>query len=185
MNRSIDFFKTIGKQMMKDLNVMMIAQIQSYNPSNNTATVVPLHTEPNTNEVYNPIPNIPIGFFSIGGYSIKVQPKNGDIILLIFCDYDMDNISIDGQTKDAKTTRTHSLQDAIVLPLSINFLNNTFSATQDLIIQKDGTSAYAKLTQDGNWVLNGNSIKLGENANKRVLVEDSEGYTSSSKVYAE
>lgn len=171
--------------MMKDLNVMMIAQIQSYNPSNNTATVVPLHTEPGTSEAYNPIPNIPIGFFSIGGYSIKVQPKIGDIILLIFCDYDMDNVAINGETKDAKTARTHDLQDAIALPLSINFLNNAFNATQDLIIQKDGANAYAKLTEDGNWILNGNSIKLGENASKRVLIEDSEGYTSSSKVYAE
>ncbi len=185
MNRTVDLFNSINKQLMQNLNVMMIAQIQSYNSSNNTATVVPLHTEPSTGDVYNPIPNIPVGFFSIGGYSIKVQPKVGDIFLMIFCDYDMDNIVTDGETKDAKTARTHNLQDAIALPLSINFLNNTFNATQDLIISKDGTSAYAKLTQDGNWILNGNSIKLGENADKKILVEGGTYGTPSSKVYAE
>lgn len=185
MKSTIDFFKSLGKQSMNDLNVMMIAQVQSYNSSNNTAIMVPLHIEPNTGKEYNPIPNIPVGFFSIGGYSIKVQPKVGDIFLMIFCDYDIDNIVTDGETKDAKTVRTHNLQDAIALPLSINFLNNAFNATQDLIISKEGTSAYAKLTQDGSWILNGNSIKLGENASKKVLVEGGTYGTPSSKVYAE
>jgi hypothetical protein len=185
MNRATDFFKTLTKQNMNDLNVMMIAKVQDYNSNTNTATMVPLHIEPNTGKEYQPIPNIPVGFFSIGGYSIKVQPKAGDIFIMLFCDYDIDNIVTDGSTKDSKTSRTHGLQDAIAVPLSINFLNNAFNAAQDLIISREGTSAYAKLTQDGNWILNGNSIKLGENASKRVLIENMEGYTASSKVYAE
>lgn len=185
MNRVTDFFKSLVKQNMNDLNVMMIAQVQSYDVNTNTATMVPLHVEPNTGQEYQPILNVPVGFFSIGGYSIKVQPKVGDTFILLFCDYDIDNIVTDGSTKDSKTSRTHGLQDAIAVPVSINFLNNAFNATQDLIISKEGTSAYAKLTQDGNWILNGNSIKLGENANKKVLVEGSTYGTPSSKVFAE
>lgn len=185
MNRFVNMMKSMSSQMMNDLNVLMIAEVQSYDSNKNTATVIPLHVVPEQKEAYQPIPNVFIGFFSIGGFSIKVQPSIGDKLLMLFCDYDIDNIATDGETKDARTTRTHNLQDAIIIPFSINFLNNAFNATQDLVIQKEGTSAYVKITNSGDIILNGNNIKLGANASTKVLLQGGTYGTPSSKVYAE
>lgn len=183
-DHAASFFKNVIDGLGNNINVLMVGTIQSYNSTENMATVVPQHYIPNQDIEYQPLVNVPLGFFSLGGYTIKVQPKVGDKVLVLFCDYDIENLLING-TKKQKTTRTHALEDAIALPLSINFLNNAFNATQDLIIQKEGTGAYVKITQSGDIVLNGNSIKLGENASTKVLLEGGTYGTPSSKVYAE
>lgn len=185
MNYGANYFINLQKKIGNNINVMMIGTVKSYDSSTNMAEIIPLHTVPETeNQEYPPLVSVPIGFFNIGGYSIKVQPKVEDRFILLFSDYDIENLLIDG-TKTNKTKRTHALEDCIALPLSINFLNESNNATQDLIIGKDGTNAYAKLTQDGNWILSGNSIKLGENATKGVVVSDGANSSISSKVFAE
>lgn len=162
-------------------NTMMIGEIKFYNSSNNTAEIIPLHSVPGQNAEYQPIPNIPIGFYSLGGFSIKVSPKIGDKILLIFCDYDIENLKIDGVTKTSRSNRTHSLEDAIAIPLSINFLNNSFSSTEDLVIKKEGTNSYIKIKQDGTIVINSDRVEIGEGASNAVALA---GGGSSSILYA-
>lgn len=180
-NHAANLFGKIIEGMGNDINVMMIGKIESYDSSTNMAKVIPQHIVPNQNTEYPPLISVPIGFFSIGGFSIKVQPKTGDKLLILFCDYDIENLLINGTTQN-KTKRTHSLEDAIVLPLSINFLNDVSNITQDLTIDKDGTSTYIKIKQDGTIVLNSSSIKLGENATKAVKLSDN---SNSLKVFAE
>lgn len=183
-NHAAYLFQKIIESIGNDINVMMIGQVKSYNSTTNMAEIIPLHTIPKQNTDYQPLTNVPIGFFNIGGFSIKVQPKVGDKLLILYCDYDIENLLIDG-TKQNKTQRTHSLDDAIVLPLSINFLNNVSNITQDLTIAKDGTNAYVKIASSGDIVINGNNIKLGENANTKVLIEGGTYGVASNKVYAE
>jgi len=185
MNNVTDFFNNLSMGLTNNLNVLMLGRITSYNSNDNTATIEPLHMIPKQNVQYQPLINVPIGIFSIGGYSIKVKPKVGDVVLVLFADYDLDNILIDGKTKMANTDRTHALEDGIVLPLTINFLNNTFNCTEDLIISKEGTNSYVKIKSNGDIVLNANNIKLGENASRKIVLDNGESYTTSSKVYAE
>jgi len=183
-NHAANLFNKVVEGVGNDINVMMVGQIKSYDSTTNMAEVIPLHTVPKQNIEYKPLISVPVGFFNIGGFSIKVQPKVDDKLLILFCDYDIENLLING-TKQNKTTRTHALDDAIVLPLNINFLNNVTNITQDLTIAKDGTAAYVKITNSGDIILNGNSIKLGENASTKVLVEGGTYGVASSKVYAE
>lgn len=185
MKEVAKLFQSVVGGMGNDLNVMVIGKIVEYDSTYNTATIEPMHYVPQENIPLNPLITVPIGYFSLGGYTIKVRPQLGDMVLVLFCDYDIDNLLIDGNTKKPATDRTHALEDAIVLPLSINFLNNAFNATEDLIIQKEGTSSYVKIQSNGDIVINANNIKLGENATKKILIEDSNTYTTSSKVYAE
>ena len=179
-----NFIQNVKDGLGNDINVMMVGIIQSYDENSKMATIIPQHFIPKQNIEYTPLVNVSIGFFSMGGFTIKVKPKVGDRLLILFCDYDIDNLLING-TKKNKTERTHALEDAIVLPLSINFLNEASNVTQDLVIQKEGTSAYVKITQDGGIVLDGTSIKLGENAIKGVVLNNGTNYIVSSKVYAE
>ena len=170
MNRGANFFLNLQDKISNDINSMMIGIVKSYNVSNNMAEMIPLHTDNGTGKEFPPIISVPIGFFSIGGYSIKVQPKVGDRFILLFSDYDIENLLING-TKTNKTQRTHALEDCIALPLSINFLNEANNATQDLTISKSGTGAYIKMSDDGGITLNGSYIKLGENAAFKVTKE--------------
>lgn len=181
MKNVANLFQSVVSGLGNTLNCTMLGKITEYNSTENTATIEPLHTVPVQNVPYAPLINVPIGFFNMGGYTIKVKPKIGDVMLILFADYDIDNILIDGKTKTPTTERTHALEDAIALPLSINFLNNTFNATEDLTLQKEGTNSYIKIKPNGDIIINSNSIKLGENASKRVLIENG----TSSKVYAE
>ena len=184
MNRGANFFVNLQNKIGNDINSVMIGQLKSYDSSTNMAEIIPLHTDPNTQNEYPPLINVPIGFFNIGGYSIKVQPKVGDRFILLFSDYDIENLLING-TKTNKTKRTHALEDCIALPLSINFLNETNNATQDLVIAKNGTSAYAKITNDGGFIFSGNFFKFGENATKGVVISDGTNSSISNKVFAE
>ncbi|WP_125153677.1 Gp138 family membrane-puncturing spike protein [Clostridium rectalis] len=185
MNNIVSVFQNAMSNLGNNLNCVLIGKIIEYQSLHNTATIELLHNVPTQNIPYQPLINIPIGFFSIGGYSIKVRPNINDVVVLIVSDYDIDNLLIDGKTKKSNTDRVHALEDAIVLPLSINFLNNSFNATEDLTIQKNGTESYVKIKNNGEIVLNANNIKLGENANKKVLIENGNTYSTSSKVYAE
>lgn len=185
MKNVANVFQNVVEGLGNSLNCTMLGKITAYNSTENTATIEPLHNVPVQNIPYVPLINVPIGFFNMGGYTIKVKPKIGDVMLILFADYDIDNLLIDGKTKVPNTSRTHALEDAIVLPLSINFLNNAFNATEDLTVQKEGTNSYIKIKSNGDIIINSNNIKLGENASKRVLVESGNTYTSSSKVYAE
>lgn len=185
MNRGANFLLNFQKKIGNEINVMMIGIIKSYDSNTNTAEIIPLHTVPETeSQEYPPLVSVPVGFFNIGGYSIKVQPKTGDRFILLFSDYDIENLLIDG-TKTNKTKRTHAVEDCIALPLSINFLNERNNATQDLTIAKDGTSTYIKIKNDGTMVLNSSKIQLGENATKGVVVSDGANSSISSKVFAE
>lgn len=185
MNNFIKLLQDFTNESNNNLNVMMIGKIQTYNSRDNTANIEPLHYIPSQNAPYNLLTSVPIGFFSIGGYSIKVAPQKGDLVILLFCDYDIDNLMIDGTTKRQNTDRTHALEDAIALPLSINFLNNAFNAEEDLVISKEGTSAYIKIKSDGSIVLNADTIKLGENATRGIVLDNGEGYTISTKIVGE
>lgn len=187
MNNFVKLLQNFTNESNNNLNIMMIGKIQNYNSVDNTASIEPLHYIPGQNMPYNLLTSVPIGFFSIGGYSIKVAPKKGDLVLLLYCDYDIDNLMLDGTTKRQNTDRTHALEDAIALPLSINFLNNAFNATEDLVISKEGTSTYIKMQSNGDIVLNAGTgkIKLGENATKGVLLDNGEGNTVSTKILGE
>jgi hypothetical protein len=178
-------FQNVVSGMGNDLNCLMIGRITAYNATHNTATIEPMHYVPRQNITYNPLMEVPVSYFSLGGYRVKIKPKIGDMVLVLFSDYDIDNLLIDGKTKKGNTDRTHALEDSIALPLSINFLNNAFNATEDLTIEKEGTSTYIKIKSDGDIVLNANKIKLGENANRRVLVEGGQYGSPSNKVYGE
>lgn len=177
---SAEFFSKIASKLKEDINVMMIAEIESYDVSTNTAKIIPQHITPNTGEQFSPLIDIPIGFFSMGGFTIKVQPRKGDLVLAIFCDYDTENVLLDG-TIEQKTDRTHSLEDAVILPLSINLFNQSNNATQNFTIAKEGTNTYIKILQNGDIVLNAPHIYAGEGATTPVQLA---GGGSSSTLYA-
>lgn len=180
MSNATNFMSNI-MNTANDIHVSMLGRIQSYDSVSNTATIIPLHMATNTEE-YQPLIMVPIGYFSLGGYRIRIKPDINDLVILIFMDYDIDNLLIDGISKKPSTERRHALEDCIALPLTVNFINDSFNAQEDLTIEKEGGQSYVKITANDEIIINSNTIKLGEGATKAIRLEDG---SISSKVQAE
>lgn len=122
-NHGAQLLYSIMNKISTDLNTMMIGRIEKYDKTDNMATVELLHNNPSMATQYSPLVKVPCAFFSMGGFKIQALPKKDDRVLLIYCDYDIENLLINGTVKP-KTNRKHSLNDAIAIPLKINFLND-------------------------------------------------------------
>lgn len=108
------------------------------------------------------IPNVPL--CSIGNSSsvIRVEPKVGDLVLLVFSDYDIDNFVLSGKIKEINTKTMHQLNDAIAIQLNLTAFNSTESYTSKVTIKNNGDVVIESNTQ----------IKLGENATESVPLGD-------------
>ena len=100
----------------------MFAKIDKYDDKNNSITAIPLVS--NEGLELPPLVNVPLLTFGNKNYNIKFPIVRGSIVLIIFLDYDSDNLLLDGETLESNTNRTHSLNDAIALPFIFNPLNN-------------------------------------------------------------
>lgn len=182
------FFKEIFGQYGKDLNVAMVGRVESYDPAKNTIKVIPQHKTKGADgneQVYQPLISVPVASFNIGGYMMKFPMLAGDIVILLYFDYDIDNLIANGNTEGTVKQRTHSLNDCIALPFGFNLLSNDFKGNNDLTIAKKDGSTFIKIKENGDIVLNSNKIKLGENATKGVIVSNGSSSYVSSKVFAE
>lgn len=147
MANSTEFFKKLLEKNNNNLNVSILAEVISYNPNSNTANFRPLNKFKDIN-MPNLI-NVPILYFSCGYIDIKANTNIGDIYLLIFLDYDSDNLLLDG-TVESNTSRVHSLNDAVALPFTFNPLKENFNQSDFEI--KDNKSG-SKIKFDGNDII--------------------------------
>lgn len=178
-------FANFGKMMGNNINVSMFGKISNYYERDNTADIEIMSNNPNTGKPYAPLIKIPIGIFGLGGFNIKIKPKIGDWVILIFMDYSIDYFITDGHTKDLNSTRTHALEDAIALPIKINFLNNTYNTNEGMEINNNDGTATIQMFENGDVKLKYNRLFLGKNATRKVLLDDTNGYTTSKNIFAE
>lgn len=154
-NHAAYLLSKIISKVSNDTNVMMIGRIEDYNKKDNMATVELLHNNPSTVTQYPPLIKVPCAFISMGGFKIQALPKKNDRVLIIYCDYDIENLLIDG-TITPKSNRNHSLNDAIAIPLKINFLNDEDlkSPINDGELIIGNSKGHIQITDDGKINLN-------------------------------
>lgn len=181
------FYNKMFSQFSQSLNVAMIGKVDNYNPQDNTATIIPQHRTivDGVSEPFAPLVNIPVATCNIGGYSIKFPVQRGDYMIILFFNFDIDNVLIDG-TISSETDRLHDLNDCIALPFGFNFLQNTsYNQSNDLTISKNNGNTYIKIKENGDIVLNNSgNIYLGtENASTPVVIEDGGVNRASTKIF--
>lgn len=135
MANSDVFFENLITKQGLDINCSIFAKVDSYNATKNTITAIPLTKSSN-----NPLPpliNVPVLFMSAGGYDVKFPIKKDNIMLILFPDYDTDNLLLDGETIDNNTNRTHALEDAVALPFTFNPFNNSNTVVNELTFIDD------------------------------------------------
>jgi hypothetical protein len=115
------------------LRVGIPAQIESYNPTNSTATVILSIHQPQADDdlrEFAPITDVPVMWMRAGDVSITYPLKRGDWGYCMFADYDISNW-VSELSKDPPTSlRQHAFTDAVFLPQSHNLGASSLSGLQ-------------------------------------------------------
>lgn len=120
------FFDGMNKHNSDTMNVAVVGEITSLN-SNMSAVVKVLFEGSPT------LVNVPVMFLN----NFKFPIKTGYKVLILFLDYDSDNLFIDGVTTKKETDRVHALDDAIAIPLAFNPLQSNYTQPSDVEINSD------------------------------------------------
>ena len=121
----------------REIHVALPAVIDKYDFKTQKANV-----KINISQVYDGqainfpiIPNVPVIFPNSGGASFTMPVKVGDTCLLIFCDLDIKNWLIGGNSIKPQTSRSHSLTDAVaIIGLGTFTRQNGVENNEDVLI---------------------------------------------------
>ncbi len=152
MNEATDFFNKIIDNISNNISCCMLGRIETYNAKNMTADVLPLH------ENSTLLINVPVSFIRAGSFFIRAPYKKGDIVLIVFCDKDIENILLSGNVSKSNSSRKHSLDDAIVvggiMPLTKNLPEEHLN---DLVIAKDNLNSKIIMKENGDIEIKSNT----------------------------
>lgn len=112
------FFENLKNGMGKGINVAILGKIDKFDAKKMKADVVPLFPD------YPMLIELPVMLFNGGGFNIRPVYKKGDLVVVLFFDKDIDNSIMSGNSKPLNSTRTHALEDGIVIG-GVNSFNNT------------------------------------------------------------
>lgn len=168
-----DLFDLWRKEILLDFNCHHIGTIQSFNASNQTASVTINYKQTNfnfneTTGIYDPVlmdypilAEAPVLVLGGGSGSLTFPIRVGDECLILFNDRDLDNWFVGGTGSPNGTARLHSYADAIVLVGLRSLPNSLASYDSTRVVIQNGTTSIglgASLIQIQNATQNLNSI---------------------------
>lgn len=135
------FFNELGEGINKGLNVAKLAKVVKFYPENMKVDVMPFPTKESAM-----ILNVPLATIATKDYLVYYPLKADDIVVLLFIDYDTDNILLGEDSLE--TERGHDVSDCVAIgcislfkePLSI-------SDVDSLLIQEKGGKSKIKLNK--------------------------------------
>ena len=87
MDHVNSFFDELGQGISDGLNVAKLAKVVKYYPENMKVDVMPFPTEESAMII-----NVPLATIATKDYLVYYPLKPDDIVVLLFIDYDTDNI---------------------------------------------------------------------------------------------
>ena len=137
------FFNELGEGINKGLNVAKLAKVVKYYPENMKVDVMPFPTEDSAMII-----NVPLATIATKDYLVYYPLKPDDIVVLLFIDYDTDNILLGEDSLE--TERGHDLSDCVAIgcislfkePLKVSDIDS-------LVIQDKGGKSKIKLNSEG------------------------------------
>lgn len=137
------FFNELGEGINKGLNVAKLAKVVKYYPENMKVDVMPFPTKESAM-----ILNVPLATIATKDYLVYYPLKPDDIVVLLFIDYDTDNILLGEDSLE--TERGHDLSDCVAIgcislfkePLKVSDIDS-------LVIQDKGGKSKIKLNSEG------------------------------------
>ena len=168
----MEFTKILERYIFNELNGLnccMIGSVESIDKPTSKVSVQPLHRTFIDNQLIDLPVLVDIPLFQIltSDFIIRPPVNIGDIVLLVFADYDIQNLVLSGELKDPNTDDIHALNDAIAIPLGLNPFNNSLPSENenDLVIAKKDYSSKVVIKQNGDIIVDSANVFLGsENA---------------------
>lgn len=158
--------------VMNNLNNCMLCRVEKYDVAKMKAELTPMlrveGVEGELEELHLLI-EVPVMLLKAGPFVIRPPYKQGDIVVVVFADGDIENILLSGDVSNPNSKRRHSLDDAIVIGGLMPFTEDLPSGnSNDLVIGKDDFSSSIifkengdiDITASGNINIKGQRINL-------------------------
>lgn len=144
-----ELFSLQRERLTAAIRVALPAEVVSFDPVTQLATVRPLLKELDTDETgaeqvrsLPVVPDVPVQFPAGGGFSLTFPVQAGDPCLLVFADRSLDKWLDNGAEVDPVDVRRHNLSDAVAL-LGVRAKPQALPAfnVSAITIGKDGEAA--------------------------------------------
>lgn len=159
------FFNNFSGQIIGGINNCMLGKIEKFDGEAMKAEVSPLVKFRNKDESLETRPlliEVPVSFLKAGPFIIRPPYRNGDIVLVVFADEDIENVLLSGELSNPNSTRTHSLDDAIVVGAIMPFTTTLPGEhLEDLIIATEDFSTKIVVQENGEIIIQGGKVFLG------------------------
>jgi hypothetical protein len=165
---NIEMLNMVIERILSKVNTSLPAKITKYDYTKQKASVQPLidYISLEGKEIKLPIINsVPVIFQSSGGASMTFPVKEGDNVLLLFCQRSLENWLKDGQQRVPDDPRIYDLTDAV----AITGLN-PFSVTSPASNNEDAEWKYAG---SNITIKKSGEILLSTNTNSSINIKES------------
>lgn len=143
MDNVNSFFDELGQGISNGLNVAKLAKVVKYYPENMKVDVMPFPTKESAM-----ILNVPLATISTKDYLVYYPLKPDDIVVLLFIDYDTDNILLGEDSLE--TERGHDLSDCVAIGCISLFKESlSVSDINSLVLQDKGGKTKISLNSGG------------------------------------
>ena len=141
MDNVNEFFNDLSNGISKGLNVAKLAKVVKYYPENMKVDVMPLPTEESAMII-----NVPLATIATKDYLVYYPLKPDDVVVLLFIDYDTDNILLGEDSLE--TERGHDVSDCVAIGCISLFKESlSISDTDSLLIQEKGGKSKIRLNK--------------------------------------
>lgn len=141
MDNVNSFFDELGQGISDGLNVAKLAKVVKYYPENMKIDVMPFPTEESAMII-----NVPLATIATKDYLVYYPLKPDDVVVLLFIDYDTDNILLGEDSLE--TERGHDLSDCVAIGCISLFKESlSVSDVDSLLIQEKGGKSKIKLNK--------------------------------------
>ena len=146
-----EVLRKIIRKSLDSLNCSIIGRVTSIDKSASIVSVQPLYRVFDENDSLEDLPllvQVPLFQLMSSDFIIKVPVNTGDIVLVVFSDYDIQNLVLSGQLSSVNTNEIHGYNDAIAIPFSLNPFANQLAIlnNNDLIIGKKDNTMFIRIS---------------------------------------
>ena len=155
VNKSANkFLEDFTKNLMTNTNSCKLAKVVAFYPETYSCDVLPMPSEDNAIII-----NVPVAATKYSEFLIYAPLKKDDLVLLVFCDNDSDDILLGSDS--TQTERKHDISDCFVVG-GITLLNEKLNLVdpESLVLQELQQKAYIKIDKEGKIVIEGQDISM-------------------------
>ena len=161
----------IVDEKLANLHTCLICKITKVDLEQMVADVKPLNQKKFKGENPQELPliqSVPIALMHTKDFYIRPPYDVGDIVVVVFSERRIDEIMNFGKD-EAKGNRKHSMDDGIIIS-GLSLFKNSLSEEHkgDLLIQNKNNKSKIVMKPNGEVIVEGDKIKLGDDATQGV-----------------